>query len=148
MTTQSDQTASEAEVRRLVSSWTEAVQARDIERVMSHYAPEVLVFEVMPPLQYAGAERYRQIWEEWFASPDAPLGYEVRDLTLTVSGDVAFGHSLNCVRQQGASGQPAETWLRTTTGYQKRHGRWLITHEHWSMPVDPHTGLAMWDLTP
>lgn len=147
MTTQTNQTE-EAEVKRLVSSWTEAVRSRDVERVMSHYAPDVLVFEVMPPLQYAGAERYRQIWEDWFASDEAPLGYDVRELTLTVSGEAGFSHALNCVRKKDASGNEVETWLRTTTGYAKRHGRWQITHEHWSMPVDPHTGMAMWDLTP
>jgi hypothetical protein len=32
---------------------------------------------------------------------ERPLGYEIRDLTLTLGDDVAFGHSLNRVSGWG-----------------------------------------------
>jgi ketosteroid isomerase-like protein len=39
-------------------------------------------------------------------------------------------------------------WVRSTIGWQRRNGRWLIIHEHMSDPMDPDTGHTRIDLTP
>ena len=59
------------------------------------------------------------------ATPGRPIDYEIRDLTVTVGGDVALCHSLN---QLGA------LWFRSTIGPRKTGGAWRITHEHNSTP--------------
>ena len=38
--------------------------------------------------------------------------------------------------------------LRVTVGYRKTGGKWLVTHEHVSMPIDMKTGKAPTDLKP
>ncbi len=30
--------------------------------------------------------------------------------------------------------------MRQSIGYEKVDGRWLITHEHWSIPMDMQSG--------
>jgi len=147
MTTASTNNAASAEIAKLVAGWSEAVRAKDVDRVMSHYTPDVLVFETMPPLRYVGAEAYRPIWQEWFSGVEGKLEYEIRELTITANDDVGYSYSLNCVRTETAT-ERSETWLRTTTCYRKQGGKWLITHEHWSMPFDVQTGQALWDLKP
>lgn len=52
--------------------------------------------------------------------------YQIRDLTITVGGDVAFCHSL--IQLGGA------LWFRSTIVLRKIGGEWLITHEHNSTP--------------
>jgi hypothetical protein len=37
---------------------------------------------------------------------------------------------------------------RGTRVFQRSSGRWLMTHQHVSFPIDPTTGLAATDLTP
>lgn len=39
-------------------------------------------------------------------------------------------------------------WSRTTLGFEKRHGRWQIVHDHGSDPFDPESGAARLDLEP
>jgi ketosteroid isomerase-like protein len=39
-------------------------------------------------------------------------------------------------------------WVRVTTAYRRVKGRWMITHEHSSVPFDAHTGKAALDLEP
>ena len=64
-----------------------------------------------------------------FAShPGGPIDYEIRDLTVTASGDVAFCHSLNHLG--------SALWFRSTIGLRKIGGEWRITHEHNSTPFD------------
>src|SRR5262245_58897893 len=84
----------EAEVRRRIGNLAEAIQATDLEAVMSNYTTEIVSFDVEPPLQVRSPGK-RQNWTEVFAIYQRPLSYEIRDLTLTVGDDVAFGHSFN-----------------------------------------------------
>ena len=60
---------------------------------------------------------------------------EVRDLTVTVGGDVAFCHSLDrlSATPHGAP-EGFELWFRATICLRKIEGTWLITHEHNSTP--------------
>jgi ketosteroid isomerase-like protein len=42
---------------------------------MAYYAPDVVVFDLLPPLQFVGTAHYRQNWSEWLASWQGLLGY-------------------------------------------------------------------------
>jgi ketosteroid isomerase-like protein len=95
----------EADIRRRIEKLVEAIRAMDLEGVKSIYAPDIVSFDVVPPLQHVGAEAQWKNWADVFAAYQRPLGYEVRDLTITVGGDVAFGHSLNRISGTLKSGQ-------------------------------------------
>jgi ketosteroid isomerase-like protein len=56
-----------------------------------------------------------------------PLGYEIRDLTITVGDGVAFGHGLIRISSTLQNGNRTERWLRSTTCFRKIDGNWLIT---------------------
>jgi ketosteroid isomerase-like protein len=66
--------------------------------VMSIYAPDILWFDFMAPLQQATADAYRKLWERCFSAYEGAFGAEIRDLSITVGDDVAFGHGLNRLR--------------------------------------------------
>jgi hypothetical protein len=66
MATKSSAAADEAQIRQRVESWTTALRAKDLEGLMSHYAQDILVFDLAPPLQYKGAVAYRKNWADWF----------------------------------------------------------------------------------
>ena len=55
------------------------------------YAPEIVSFDIVPPLQHVGAEAKWKNWADVFTAYQHPLGYEIRGLTITVGDDVAFG---------------------------------------------------------
>lgn len=73
-------------------------------------------------------------WKEWFATWQGQIGYEIRNLSITVDEDVAFRHSLNRISGTRTSGEEANVWVRRTACYRKIDGKWLITHEHVSVP--------------
>ena len=66
--------ANEARIRERLEDWAKAVRAKDIERVISHYAPDILLFDLAPPLQYRGADSCRKNWAEWFSHVPGPGG--------------------------------------------------------------------------
>lgn len=134
MATGKNQVIYEAQIRQLIDGWAKALRAKDIDGVMSNYAPEVVVFDTQPPLRYMGADAYRKNWEEWFASWQGLIGYEIRDLSIATGVDVAFSHSLNRISGPRINSEETDVWMRLTACYRKIDGKWMVAHEHISVP--------------
>ena len=47
---------------------------------------------------------------------------------------MTFCHSLNRISGQRTNSEDTDIWVRETIGLRKIDGRWLITHEHESVP--------------
>lgn len=138
----------EAAIRRQIDDHVKALHVMNLENVMSIYAPDIVSFDLGPPLKYVGLESKRKPWVEAFEMLVPPLNYEIRDLTITVSDDIAFSHSLNRMNAKLKNGQHADFWLRWTACFQKIEDNWLIVHEQVSVPADFESGKAVFDLQP
>jgi ketosteroid isomerase-like protein len=122
-------------VRDRVASLTQAIRDKDIDHLMTHYAPDVVAYDIMPPLAVLSAADYRKKFEQWFASMRGPIDYEMDDLRISMSESHAFCHCVSHVRGTRTDGEKADYWVRVTTCFQKANGQWLVGHEHVSMPV-------------
>jgi uncharacterized protein (TIGR02246 family) len=138
----------EVQIRALIEEKIKAVRAKDIDGATSSYAPDVLSFDVVNALQYVGSDAIRKRLEEWFSSFQGSIGFEIRDLSITSGDRVAFSHSLNHVSATTAGGEKLDMWWRETACYRKIDGKWLITHQHSSVPFDVESGKASLDLKP
>jgi uncharacterized protein (TIGR02246 family) len=132
----------EAAMRALEAQFSKAVNARDVDAVMKVYVPDesLLVFDVVPPREYVGAKAYRKDWEGFFAGFKGPVKFEISDLHVFAGGTIGYGYSIQHVSGTDTKGQPIDMTVRVTDGYRKVNGRWLIAHEHVSVPVDLETG--------
>ena len=141
--------ADEAQIRQRLDGWTKALHSKDLDGLMSHYAEDIVVFDVPPPLRYDGAVAYRKNWADWFASFRAPdIGYEIRDLSITAGDDVAFCRSLNRITGARTSGEDTDVWVRATVCFRKIGATWLVAHEHVSVPINMRTYQAELELKP
>lgn len=134
MTPKDSIASDEAQIHERMEQWAKALRAKDLDGLMSHYIRDIVVFDLVTPLQYKGAVAYRKNWADWFRSFQGPVGYEIRDLNITTGDDVAFCHSLNRIRGSRTSGESTDVWVRSTVGFRKIGGNWMITHEHFSVP--------------
>ena len=46
------------------------------------------------------------------------------------------------------NGREVDMWVRMTVGFRKINGKWMVTHEHTSVPFDAESGKASVDLKP
>jgi ketosteroid isomerase-like protein len=122
-------------LRERVESLAQAIRNKDVDAVMTHYAPDAVVFDVMPPLAVQGAADYRRNFERWFASMQGPIDYEMNHLRISMSESHAFCHAVSHVRGTRPGGKKVDYWVRVTTCFQKANGQWLVGHEHVSMPA-------------
>ena len=134
MTAESNKPTDEAEIRAVVDGWVKAISAKDIDAVMSHYAADIVTFDLAPPLEYTGAAALKKSLEAWFPTFRGPAGYEIRDLCITTGDDVAFCRSLNRISGARTDGEDTNVWVRATVGLRKIDGKWSIVHEHLSVP--------------
>jgi len=141
-------TSLEAEVVELLDRRVDACRAKDIDRLMSLYSEDIVYFDVVAPLQFIGPDAVRRNFVRWFDEYDGPIGLETRDLSVAVSGDVAFVHMLHLDSGTRRNGLELAVWLHSTVCLRRFGARWLITHEHISIPHDPKDWSAVVDATP
>ncbi len=133
----------EEEIRALEQRYTAAFKAKDVDTIMKGYAPggDLFVFDVIPPRQYVGFDAYKKDWEDFFAAFPGPVDqFELTDLRITTDGKLAYGHSIQHAIMTKKDGSKLDFTVRVTDCYRKIGGKWLITHEHVSVPVDLLTG--------
>ena len=126
----------ETQVRALIEDRVKAVRAKDVEGAMAIVAPDFLMFDVVNPMQSVGSEGSRKRTREWFSSFAGPIGCEMRGLSITADGDVAYSHCLNRYSGTKTDGAKVEMWVRVTSCYRRISGRWFLTHEHGSVPFE------------
>jgi ketosteroid isomerase-like protein len=148
MPTADRRATNEAEIHAVFEVRVNAVRVKDIEKLMSGYAPNVLSFDVVDPLQYAGLDEIRSRMEEWFSSFEGPINLENLNLTIAADEDVAFCHSLSHVNAATTGGGRLEMWWRETVCFRRINNKWMITHQHSSVPFDVESGKASLDLKP
>jgi uncharacterized protein (TIGR02246 family) len=142
--------ANETEVREVYERWATAFRSHDLDAIMSLYGPEesVVAYDWIPPLQRRGRAAYRESYRELLDQYSGPIAVEFRDLRVVAGDDVAFIHALQHMTGMLKSGEKSDIWGRVTSGLRKIHGRWLIVHDHGSVPADFETGKAAMDLKP
>jgi ketosteroid isomerase-like protein len=145
MTNKSSREIDDAEIRKLIENWAASIRAKDIEGVVSRTWSKSVGFYLAPPLQLDAP--LRQSLAEWFQTFQGPIGYEIRDLEVYLGGDVAFCHSLNRMSGRRTNGEETNLWIRETIGL-KIEGRWLIVHEHESVPFIWMAATVPLDLEP
>ncbi|HKO13988.1 MAG TPA: nuclear transport factor 2 family protein [Acidobacteriaceae bacterium] len=139
----------EAAIRQWLASFIKAFEARDVNATMAFYSPEVVAYDLVPPLQYVGRDAYRKDFETFFSGFKGPLHMETRDLHILTSGNLAVIETLYRVSgTQASNGQPTNMWIRNTSVLRRTNGRWLDVHDHVSVPADMDTGKALLDLKP
>lgn len=133
-----------AEIEALEKRVVAAVQAKDVNAVMANYLPgdSLIVFDVIPPRQYTGWDAYKKDWQGVLGGcADSPK-MDISDLAITTGRRIAFSHSIQHFVCTDAKGNKLDMTLRATDAYRKEKGKWLIVHEHISVPVDLTTSKA------
>jgi uncharacterized protein (TIGR02246 family) len=143
---QSPSASHEAVLRQLLADRVRAIHAKDVDALTAVYDPDVVLYNLAPPLQTRGLNP--QAIRDWFDSYDGPIGCETADERFFVDGDVAFCHYLYHITGRQKSGTDVNMWVRATLGLRRRDGAWKIVHGHDSDPFDMQTFKALLDLKP
>jgi ketosteroid isomerase-like protein len=137
-----------SEVGTLFDSQSEAIRMKDLDRLMSFYSPDIIYFDVVPPLQYVGSAALRGRFAQWFNGYQGLIDLQVRDLTIWASEGAAVACWISRAGGTLKNGHEVGSWVRATSCCHRSTQGWLIAHEHISLPVDFASGSAAMGLVP
>jgi ketosteroid isomerase-like protein len=143
-----DHAAARAQIQQVLDQWSRAFERKDVTGVMAAYAPDVTAYDIEAPLEYRGADAYREDYAQFFALFAGPLRNENRDIHIEASQDLGLAYGLERVAGTLKNGSKLYLWMRFTEGLRKTPSGWRITHEHISVPANLSTGRAESRLTP
>ena len=136
------------EVVQQVENWKQAVISQNIEQIMPFYAEDIRSVDAISELQFNGRKQYESHWQRCLQMCKM-THFEIGQLDIKVDGNLAVCFFLNqCGGIDDKTGEEQVGWVRGTQVYEKIHNKWLIIHEHFSLPFDMATGSALFQLTP
>lgn len=128
-------TTDEAEIHALIDRWSAAVRAQDYSAIRTEHDADMLMFDVPPPFQSRGIDAYMATWDLFFGCLNPPIIFHFTDVQVTAGENVAFATAVgHCTERIDGQSQPLE--FRLTMGLRKVDGRWIIAHEHHSVPAE------------
>lgn len=128
----------EAQIRSLLENWAASVRNKDMAGVLTNHTDDFVMFNVPEPPQWNGIRRYEEALQLYFDNAPTPAPYDLSDVVIHVSDDLAFAHGI--LRCNGGGEKWSDTPLitvRLTTCFQKRGNEWLFVHEHHSQAAKP-----------
>lgn len=136
-----------ADIRAVEDRLIAAINAKDLDALMRTYVTDgLLVFDDAMPFEVRGADAWRKTWAGVFARAHS-FEVKISDFAVETSGDLGIAHGVVHIVFVGDNGKLSET-ARLTEAYRKVAGKWLIFHEHLSIPIDPATGKGVFDAKP
>jgi uncharacterized protein (TIGR02246 family) len=125
----------EAGVRDLIEAWAAAVRRRDYAGILRSHADDFVMFDVPPPFKSVGLDAYRKTWDLFFSWSSDPVCFDIQEMDVTAGADVAFAFASMRCEGPRSDGKPEALDFRMTMGLKKVDGRWMIAHEHHSVPA-------------
>jgi len=131
MTVQRKSLQEQAEIEALFAKLRKAHADKDADAIADAYAPDVVVYDLAPPLGRRGVRR--EEIAAWLATWDGPVEIDARDIEITAERDLAFSTAFNRMRGH-QSGEKQDIWFRATICLKRIGGSWRIVHDHTSVP--------------
>jgi ketosteroid isomerase-like protein len=131
-----------AAIQALYNDYNDAFMKKDVDKIMSFYAPNIFAFDAIPPREYPTWEAYKKDYASFFAGFPGPITSAINEVSITVVGTVAYTHAIDDATYTLANGSKTRMVVRFTDVLRKSAGKWRIVQEHVSFPVDPATGKA------
>lgn len=126
--------ANEFKIREILEAWASATRESRKDDILRNHAAELVIFDVLPPMKYEGAESYRRSWGDWQPETQGEAVFALEDLHITAGEDVAFAYGF--IRCGGAlpDGKTFQDVVRATFCLENIDRRWVIKHQHVSKP--------------
>lgn len=138
-------------IRRLIAARGTAITNADVEAAIEPLARDVVVYDLQPPLAFAGASaRDAEGLRVWLNTwKDAGPRVEFRESRMLIDGDLGVAYGLSRMRGEKIDEGAVDLWFRTTLVFTRSDDDWTIIHEDNSVPMKMDgSGLAAVHLKP
>jgi uncharacterized protein (TIGR02246 family) len=130
--TAGNQSDAQSQILRLDAEWARAAQDRDVERALSFWADDAIVFPPGRPA-VAGKSAIREFVAKSFQTPGFSISWNTASVVVSRSGDLAYATGTNRVTFNGPDGKPVAVEGKAVTVWRKeREGVWKCVIDIWN----------------
>ena len=124
-------------IKALLEDWADAVRRHDLPAILAHHEPDMVMFDLPPPLQCKGIEAYAETWGLLFRHHQPGTAFDFSELDVIAGADVAFAVAVMWCGPGSSNtrGEEDGFLFRLTVCLQKVGDAWRIVHEHHSLPA-------------
>jgi ketosteroid isomerase-like protein len=121
-------------VRAVLESWAKATRENRKDDILKNHEADLVIFDVLPPLQYESASSYRKSWGDWHPETQGEVQFDLEDVVIDASAVLSTAHCL--IRCGGTlpDGRAFQELVRATFCLRKRGDGWMVSHQHISKP--------------
>jgi ketosteroid isomerase-like protein len=112
------------------------------EEILANHLDELVLFDVLSPLQYTSADQYRDSWGSWQPDARGTMRFALQDLSVQAGVDLAYAFGLLQCGGTLPGGTTFSDTVRITFCLLKRGGMWKVAHQHVSKPVERGCGIV------
>ena len=119
-----DNSADEQAIRALDTAWSQAAQARNLDKTVSYYADDA---SMLPPNMAiaTGKDAIRAVWSQLLAMPGS-VTFAPSKIVVAKSGDLAYEIGAFQITTNDPQGKPAISTGKFVVAWQKRAGQWKV----------------------
>ena len=130
---ENENTSNETPVRELIENWVTAVKTKNIEGVLAHHDPNIVMYDVPEPFQSIGIQAYKETWDAFFGGTQSGV-FDIQEMNIIADEHVAFCFAVMKCSDRNKNGEFEDLFFRLTIGLKKIKDNWTIVHEHHSVP--------------
>ncbi|MGH9684383.1 MAG: YybH family protein [Candidatus Acidiferrales bacterium] len=132
-------------IRAEVEQFRQAVLHKDMRGIARYYwnSPDIVIFDVVPPLSYVGWDSFRKDWEGFFDGFKEITVYDWSDVHIEAEGNLGWMRALVHIVGTLQDGKPLNMAFRDTAIFERKDGKWVVVHDHASVPIIFETGQAV-----
>lgn len=135
-----DQTSAN-EILKQIKKWDNALKNNDIDQIIQSYTDDFSLFDVSS--QLSGLMQYKAELERLSPYLTKNSYIRRRNIKVHVSGDLAFLYFYTKIENKQIDTLLEMPWCRTTLCLQKKNKKWMVLHQHISIPVNIVTKQAV-----
>jgi ketosteroid isomerase-like protein len=121
-------------VRAVIEAWAKATRENRMDDILKNHAPELVIFDVLPPFRYDSAASYRASWGDWQPQSQDAAQFDLENVVVHSSDELSTAHCLIRCGGTLADGRSFQDLVRATFCLRKRAGSWEVFHQHISKP--------------
>lgn len=125
----------QTQVHTVLEDWARATRQNRKDKILKNHAIDLVIFDVLSPMKYESAESYRQSWSDWQPETQGEGQFDLENISVTVSTDLAFAHCFIRCGSTMPDGHTFQDLVRATFCLKKIDGAWKILHQHLSKPI-------------
>jgi len=139
-----------SEIRSAIEGYRQAVLHKDMRGITRYYwnSPDIVIFDVVPPLSYVGWDSFRKDWLGFFDSFKEITIFDFSDLHVEAEGRLGWMRTFVHLVGRFQDGKILDLTTRDTAIFERINGKWVAVHDHGSVPIIFETGQGMMNASP